>query len=48
MGALVSISQNKDSDEIGSCSETHPDWQFLVEPNATNFVIEQSHIFISE
>ena len=49
-GALVSISQSSDTaDEIGSSNqERRFDWQFEVEPNATSFVLEQSHIMISE
>ena len=58
-GALVSITQEKESlahedSEVGgdheasSNIEVHPDWQFERGPDATNYVLEQSHIFVTE
>jgi len=47
-GAIVLVSQIQDVDEQGSHSETRPDWQFEVEPNATDMVFEHSQILVTE
>jgi len=47
-GVLVSVSKSHFPDEASSNTENMPDWQFEVEPNATPFVFEQSHIIVSE
>lgn len=48
-GALVTISQSNEIDEKSSDQESlRPDWQFEVEPNSTPFVLEQSHVIITE